>query len=225
MFKNKKTVNISILFEIFMGVVLIFLMRRYVNEDWGEFIPAENTYAIPFNIGFRWNTLLGMVGTIILQLAAYTYVGCARRYLLKVISWGVWICNAIIYPIIAANSRIYIDIEVRMRFEQKIGIVLSKIWDNMGYCSYAVLVIYVLVFFIAGFFVLDIQKNKAYLSVTKFIDVFFISMGAIFLIIRSFTNVWYIALCVGTILISYVLLLVFEKIRRTDGSEGEFESI
>lgn len=215
MVNKKKVANVSVLLMAFLGVMLIYLMRRYINEDWGVYIPIENIYAIQFNIGFHWITLLGMVGTILLQLAIYAYVGCRRRNILKVIGGGIWILNAITYPIIVANSRKYLTIALRMKYEYEIGTTLHKIMVNMNYCIYTILILYIFIYLFTGLTVLDIQKNKTYLYVTRFIDIFFVIAGTILLVVRSFTNIWYIVLCVVTILVLCVLLVGLEKIWKT----------
>ena len=58
---------------LLLAVGLILLMHRYMGDVKSIYLSEVKTTGMPFNIGFRWSVILGMIGVILIQVVMYVW--------------------------------------------------------------------------------------------------------------------------------------------------------
>ena len=208
--KNKRFwVNVFILLSTISVILLCYLMHRYVGEIRSEYLSEEGVFAIPFNIGFRSSVLFGAVAIVLFQLVLYAAANCNKTYFYDAWLSGVWFANAILFPEIAGNSKIFFCFRDNNR--AFLTTEWYKIWNGLSVGIYVVVALIILKYL----FILLFQSGKEVHAKRKACSPFTIIMaiiGLALLILRSYTNLWYIGVCCGTFILSWFVLKQAEKL-------------
>lgn len=208
--KNKRLwVNAFILLSTISVIILCYLMHQYVGEIGSEYLSEEGVFATPFNIGFRSSVLFGAVAIVLFQLVLYVAANCNQTYFYDAWLSGVWFANAILFPAISGNSKIFFCLRDNNRYF--ISTELYKIWNGMNAGIYVVVALIILKYLYIRLF----QSGKDIHAKRKTCSPFTIVMamlGVALLILRSYTNPWYIGVCCGTFILSWFVLKQAEKL-------------
>ena len=201
--------NIIIFSMLVMGVVFIWIMNRLGVVVTPDYVPEEDIYAIPFNIGFQMSVILGMVGSLLLQLAIYCMMFCQKEWKLFVLSTGVWINFTMVPWEIIDNSAIYIKISLRERGYT--GIWFREIFMNLRYLGCIFLVIVGLIALYHWFIGTTINEENKKKRLFRIVTAIFVGVvGILILGLFSFTNIWYIVLCLVTGALTLLLMKCLE---------------
>ena len=228
--KNKRLwINLFITVAVATSVILTWLMHKYVGEIRQVYVPEEDIYALAFNIGFRWSSLLGMVAIVLFQTALYISASCEKKYFYEILVSGIWGANAIIFPLIESSSRIYFYLRLRDDYGYDLDFGFYRVWNYMGYGINLIVAVLVIRYFYKWLFyeessiVVERKTHNKWNLLALIMGV----IGSVLLVIRSFTNIWYILLCAGTIAVSWFVLkkvevlwikLGLDKCRKRDTS-------
>lgn len=188
-----------------LGVVLLIVFRQIDGGTKTVYYPELGVDGIPYNIGFQWSAIPVALSVLLIQSGLFVLVSKKREW--KFFTWtvGLWLLNIGAYDAITVHSRIFYELRLR-DFGYDFGYSFISFWNFMG----AGLLIVGLAFFwifVWGWLEGDDedgqQGNGKALTVLRAVGC---ALGAILLILRCITNVWYIILCVVTCLIAWVLL-------------------
>lgn len=208
---NKRIVNnIFIFCMLILGLVLIWIMNKLGVVVTPDYVPEEDIYAIPFNIGFQMPVVLGMVGSLLLQSAIYCMMFCQKEWKLFVLATGVWINFTMVPWEIIDNSAIYIKISLRERGFT--GIWFREVFKNLRYFGCIFLVIVGLIALYHWFIGTTINEENKKKRLLRIVTAIFVGVvGVIILGLFSFTNIWYIGLCLVTGVLVLLLMKCLER--------------
>lgn len=91
---------------LLLAVGLILLMHRYMGDVKSIYLPEAKTTGMPFNIGFRWSVILGMIGVILIQVVMYVWTYCNKNWKLFTWATGIWIYSAIVFEYVSSSSKL-----------------------------------------------------------------------------------------------------------------------
>ncbi len=78
-YKKRIIINVVSVGMLLLAFGLILLMRRYMGDVKPIYFPEVKTTGMPFNIGFRWSVILGMIGVILIQMVMYVWTYCNKN--------------------------------------------------------------------------------------------------------------------------------------------------
>ncbi len=208
---NKRIVNNIIIFcMLVLGMVFIWIMNKLGVKVIPNYIPEEDVYGIPFNIGFQLPVVLGMVGSLLLQSALYCMMFCQKEWKVFVLATGLWIDFTIVPWEIINNSAVFCNISMRERgFE---GIWFREVFTNLRYmgCIFLAVIAFIALYhWFIGTVIGEVNKKKQLFKTVASILVGVV--GFIILSLFSFTNIWYIGLCLVTGVLSLFLMKCLER--------------
>ena len=204
--KKRFIVIITILLLVIFGILLTYLMHRYVGEIAPVYYGWEGVYGIPYNIGFRASTLCGVAALVLFQVALYITTGCDYEFFIETMISGVWLADAIIIPEISSNSRIFFFLRLRDDIGFDMGYDFFRTWNYIEIGIYMVIVAIVLWYLdklICGNDRIDDEKTRHTVRVFRLLMT---AIGVVLLLVRSYTNIWYVLLCLIAFVISGVVL-------------------
>lgn len=209
--KNKRNVkNIIILVMLTLGIVFIWIMKKIGVEVIPNYIPEEDVYGIPFNIGFQFSVIFGMLGSLLLQSALYCMVFCQKQWKAFALVSGLWIYFTITPEVIVHNSATFCNIFMREHGLKRI--YFREVFSNLRTVGYILLVIVALIglyHWFVGTTINEVDKKKC--LIRNLLSVIIGVAGLIILVLLTFTNGWYIGLCVVTSVVSIFVLNYLER--------------
>lgn len=195
---------------LLLAVGLILLMHRYMGDVKSIYLPEEKTTGMPFNIGFRWSVILGMIGVILIQVVMYVWTYCSKSWKLFTWATGIWIYSAIVFEYVSSSSKLDIFFILRDDLQYSNPDIIYFVWTKINMLVYAIL-------FVIGFIYLSKwlfgtnEKSSTTLKVRKFVPIIFIILGALILAVETYKNSWYLISCIVTSMVSWRLLGKLEK--------------
>lgn len=210
--KNRSVIyNLSIVISITIGIGLIALMKLFVIEATAVYLPKENAYGYPFNFGFRWSTILGMIAIILIQSSMYAMVSFRKKY--KIVTWifGIWLQCAIVFNDVFISSRIYSFLYFRDNGFESISEVIDSKWDYMNNISWSVIGIIGLMYF-SKWLGVNFRKNERRTKpILNILMLILVVCGIFCLASVSCSNIWYFGICIIFDLMAWIALSILER--------------
>lgn len=210
--RDKRVVrNMIIICMMFLGIAFIFCMNKIGVEVTPNYIPEEDVYGIPFNIGFQFSTIFGMLGSLLLQLALYSMIFCRKDWKLFVWSVGFWIDFTIAPEVIANHSATFLHIVLREQGIKNSG--FREVFNNLRFIGFMFLIIVAIIGLYHWFIgtTINEEENKKKCHVKNLISVIIGVVGFMILFLFAFKNGWYIGLCLVTNVLSIFALRFLER--------------
>ena len=137
---------------LLLAVGLILLMHRYMGDVKSIYLPEAKTTGMPFNIGFRWSVILGMIGVILIQVVMYVWTYCNKNWKLFTWATGIWIYSAIVFEYVSSSSKLGFFFILRDNLQYSNPDIIYSVWAKANMLVYAIL-------FVIGLIYLSKQKN------------------------------------------------------------------
>lgn len=213
---NKRViVNLAMVLSMAVAVILMISMNKLAGPVNEVYFPKEGVYGIPYNIGFRWSTILGMCGVILYQCAFYVMAYCKWRWRMPVCLLGLWLYAAIVFPDVSLNSRIFIELNLRDAGYDA-GLFMIRLWNRIGVLPYIVTCIVSMLFIrnrMTGQFD-ETDMDDTVPTDIEILTVILMVLGVIMLILVSFTNPWYPVSCICAYIAVNIVMTWMERFWR-----------
>lgn len=196
---------------LLLAVGLILLMHRYMGDVKPIYLPEAKTTGMPFNIGFRWSVILGMIGVILIQVIMYVWTYCSKNWKLFTWATGIWIYSAIVFEYVSSSSKLGFFFILRDDLQYSNPDIIYSVWTKINMLVYAILFAIGLIYLSKWIFSIN-KKSPTTLKMRKFVPIIFIILGALILGVETYKNSWYLISCVVTSVISWSLLSKLEKV-------------
>ncbi|MGN0424224.1 MAG: hypothetical protein ACI4FY_02825 [Acetatifactor sp.] len=208
---KKLAVKLTGICLVLLAVGLLIFIRHIFKESGLPTHKEEGISLIPFDIGFRWETLLGMFAVILIQMAMYALMHCKREWKLLVWTIGTTFFHVAGFnDFFAGSSRLYLEFELRERGIET-GIGFADVWERIRigtFVGIAVLCLYLFFWMLRTKF--DFKREK-YAKRNAVISCVTIPVNIALLVLTSYTNPWYLLLCLLFGFIGWLVLCVEEK--------------
>lgn len=194
---------------VVIAVGLIFMSIRCGSFGLPVWKSFFSIYGVGLDIGFRWSTILGMIGVMLIQLVMYVVIHCRKEWKLYIIAFGYWMDSLILNFRIRNNTFNYIKFKLEEYGYREIDLFYAK--HDITMLALAVVILNALFFsYRLLMFTSKIDSRKAgsrsgRLAWHIFSAVMTVS-GLAVLILQSFTSPWYIILCLVSATVSVKLL-------------------
>ena len=207
-------VNAAIILLVAFGFGLIYLMQQNMGEIEQIYIAEAGVSGIPFNMHFRMISILGMLAVILFQISLFVMVNCKREW--RTLTWStgfLFYHIAGFHSFIAESSRIFLQCTLR-DYGYDFGYEFVRVWTYLDYVIYIMLIL-VGILYVARWLFFDETDLCDYARIQKR-NTFFVIVNAIvgisLLILKSFTNIWYLVLCLVSAITSWFLLKKAENL-------------
>ena len=208
---KKLAVKLTGICLVLLAVGLLILVKHIFKESGAPTHKEEGISLIPFDIGFRWSALLGMIAVLLLQAGMYALMHCKREWKLLVWTIGTTFFHVAGYnEYFAYSSGLFLGFQLRERGIAA-GIDIADIWEKMRLgvlVGITVLCLYLIYWMIRTKFEF---KRKQYSKRNVVISCVTIPVSIAFLVLTSYTNPWYLLLCLLFGFIGWLVLCVEEK--------------
>ena len=124
---------------LLLAVGLILLMHRYMGDVKSIYLPEAKTTGMPFNIGFRWSVILGMIGVILIQVVMYVWTYCNKNWKLFTWATGIWIYSAIVFEYVSSSSKLGFFFILRDNLQYSNPDIIYSVWAKANMLVYAIL--------------------------------------------------------------------------------------
>jgi len=208
---NKKRIvnNIIIFCMLALGMVFIWIMQNIDIRVTPNYVPEEDIYAIPLNIGFQMAVVWGMLGSLFLQAALYGMLFCQKEWKGFVLATGLWIDFIIVPWEIRNNSAVFCNISLRENGVE--GIRVRDVFMNLKGLGFIFLVIVALIGLYHWFIGTVIDEENKKKQLFRIVAATLVGVvGFLILGLFSFTNIWYIGLCLVTGVLALLLMKCLE---------------
>lgn len=190
---------------VILGVGLLILMNLLIGDIRTTYDKLAGTYVMPFNIGFRVSSILGMVAVIAFQMSLFLLVRCNEKWLTPIWGLGLLFDNIAGYRYMSNASRKWIDIALSNSSSN-----VYKIWRISEIGLFA-LIVMVFLYFIGRYFkvnnyLLVKRKNNNPTEPENYVIGFIFLLSLAGVIIRYFSNSWYFLICIIGAVFSYLIL-------------------
>lgn len=208
---KKLAVKLTGLCLVLLAVGLLILVRYLFKESGLPVHKEDEISLIPFDIGFSWIALVGMLAVLLLQAGMYALMHCKREWKLLVWTIGTTFFHLAGYnEYFAYSSGLFLKLQLQER-EIAAGIDLVGIWEKMRLgvlVGITGLCLYLIYWMIQTKFEF---KRKQYSKRNVVISCVTIPVSIAFLVLTSYTNPWYLLLCLLFGFIGWLVLCVEEK--------------
>ena len=151
-YKKRSITDVVSVGMLLLAVGLILLMHRYMGDVKSIYLPEAKTTGMPFNIGFRWSVILGMIGVILIQVVMYVWTYCNKNWKLFTWATGIWIYSAIVFEYVSSSSKLGFFFILRDNLQYSNPDIIYSVWAKANMLVYAIL-------FVIGLIYLSKQKN------------------------------------------------------------------
>ena len=158
---------------LLLAVGLILLMHRYMGDVKSIYLPEAKTTGMPFNIGFRWSVILGMIGVILIQVVMYVWTYCNKNWKLFTWATGIWIYSAIVFEYVSSSSKLGFFFILRDNLQYSNPDIIYSVWAKANMLVYAILFVIGLIYLSKWLFGTN-EKSPTTPKVRKFVPVIFI---------------------------------------------------
>lgn len=196
---------------LLLAVGLILLMHRYMGDVKSIYLPEAKTTGMPFNIGFRWSVILGMIGVILIQVVMYVWIYCNKNWKLFTWATGIWIYSAIVFEYVSSSSKLGFFFILRDNLQYSNPDIIYSVWAKANMLVYAILFVIGLIYLSKWLFGTN-EKSPTTPKVRKFVPVIFIILGTLILVVETYKNSWYLISCIVASMVSWRLLSKLEKV-------------
>ena len=197
-YKKRIIIDVVSVGMLLLAVGLILLMHRYMGDVKSIYLPEAKTTGMPFNIGFRWSVILGMIGVILIQVVMYVWTYCNKNWKLFTWATGIWIYSAIVFEYVSSSSKLGFFFILRDNLQYSNPDIIYSVWAKANMLVYAIL------------FVIGLIYLSKWLR--KFVSVIFIILGTLILVVETYKNSWYLISCIVASMVSWRLLSKLEKV-------------
>ena len=178
---------------LLLAVGLILLMHRYMGDVKSIYLPEAKTTGMPFNIGFRWSVILGMIGVILIQVVMYVWTYCNKN------------------EYVSSSSKLGFFFILRDNLQYSNPDIIYSVWAKANMLVYAILFVIGLIYLSKWLFGTN-EKSPTTPKVRKFFPVIFIILGTLILVVETYKNSWYLISCIVASMVSWRLLSKLEKV-------------
>lgn len=205
--------NFGLVALITVAIALIIFTKENMGEVSPVYYPTEDVYGYPFDIGFRWISVLGITGVTLLQCSCYGMTQGSKSWRLLSWSYGFMLYNISGFNnIFSSSARIFTDLRLRDA-GYDLGFNLIRFWNYGDYLIYLSLIVVGLIF-VCEWFTPTIVENESESDSHKaktILSIFLAVLSICLLVIRTFTNPWYLLLCAASSSLSWIILLKEER--------------
>lgn len=183
-----------------LGAGALWIMYNLGNFTIVRFLNEEGIEVIPFDMGFRWGSAVGMLGVMLIAAAIYRYVGYSKAYRYNILTAVILGIIAIMPGHVRLSSRLIMGFNTELD-----DIFLMNLQSNI-----LMYVFIALVLIVAGMLLFGRLEGAMIIKLNKLISICLLVLAIIVLGMLGFSNMWYIILsaafiilaCIGIIFLS-----------------------